>query len=470
MIRHPDDMPDAGYPDGEAQDTRIPPHDLTAEQCVLGAMLLDHDACRKAARIVTPDDFYRAGHQQIATAMASVLDRGETLDPVTLRAQLESNETLDAAGGWEYIGWLMDAVPTTANVEYHAKIVARTASQRRMGAELQRLAAAAWAPGADVESVAVEAVSAMLPTASGGKSGRSRPYVPLEHLVWDAMQTIEDRHRGVHVDLVSLGLPELDREPVEGVEVGDLVTLLLVSGHGKTALALSMMRWASEAGTACGFVSAEMPGRQLVNRMLSGYSGIPFGRLRKGRLYDSEWPRLANAAAAVAALPCHVDDTPLPALRDIRAKTLALKAAHPAIRLVFVDYIQLLSGGGKQRTLEIEDATYGLKSLAKEAGIVVVQLAQPDGKDIDRRGADNKMPQLADIAWSQAIRNASDLVVCGYRPGRYDPMREDDCLLMEVPKSRASGHHEFRLRWHGPTMLAWSPTQPAPWAQMERAA
>lgn len=458
---HPADIADEYLPARRADttDPRTPPHDESAEIAVLGACLLDADAVREARAVVAPDDCYREGHRHLLAAVYAVADAGEVPDPLTVRAALERAGTLDAAGGRDYLDWLMDAVPTAANVKYHAKIVRDRAAQRRLGAELQRIAANAWEPGADPQAIAAAGVQALLPQAAAARAG----FVPLKSVLWDAMETIEARAKGERRDVVSLGIPELDGEPVEGAEAGDLVTLLLVSGHGKTALALSMMRWAAEAGTECAIVSAEMPAKQIANRILSGYSGISFGRLRRGRLYDSEWPALTVAASRVAALPCHVDDTALPALRDVRAKIMALKAAHPGLALVFVDYVQLLSANEKQRTLEIEQVTYGLKGLAKQCGVVVVQLAQPDGKDIDRRGTDNKMPQLADIAWSQAIRNASDLVVCGYRPGKYDKMEEDDRMLLSVQKSRASGDHEFWLHWTGPSMLCWSPQQPAPY-------
>lgn len=445
---------------------RVTPWDQAAEEAVLGAMMLDDGAVRACLPLLAPEDFYAGSSRALFAAIAAVHAAGQAVDPITVGAELETEGALGTTVQRDWIGWLMDAVPTAANATYHAERVRKLAAQRRLASMLSGLAHDALMPGADAAAIAAEAVQALVPEAVSAR--RSPGFVPVRHLLYDAMEAIEARAKGESTDLVTLGLPELDHDPVGGAEVGDLVTLLMVSGHGKTALQLSMMRWAAEAGVTCGFVSAEMASRQLVNRMLSGYSGIPYGRLRSGNLYGTENGKLVNACGRLAALPIHIDDTSVPRLEDVAVRVRALKAAHPALRLVFVDYAQLLQTGGDGRkddirALQLEAIANGLKGLAKEIGLVVVQSAQPDGKSVDRRGADAKMPELADVAWGQALRNASDLVVCGYRPGKYDPSREDDGIFCGVRKSRASGDYDFTLRWHGPTMLAWSPRQPAPW-------
>jgi len=439
-----------------------------AEVAVLGAMLLDTAAITTARTLVSADDFYRPAHRHLFAAIVAVQEAGEVPDSLTVTARLEVDGTLAAVGGHDGLAALWQAVfdvPTAASVAHHAGLVARASAQRRLATTLRDLLALAEAPGADPATTAAAGVRELLPTAA---STRSKGFVPVGHLLWDAMERVEARARGETADLVSLGLPELDGEAVGGAEAGDLVTLLLVSGHGKTALQLAMARYAAQAGTTVGFVSAEMAGRQLVYRMLSGMAGVPYGRLRRGALNDDEWPRFARAGGLLSTLPLHIDDTALPSLSDIGVRVRALRATHPGLQLVFVDYAQLLSAEGETRARQIEAIANGLKGLAKECGIVVVQSAQPDGQLIDRRADGDKMPQLADIAWGQAIRNASDLVVCGYRPGKYDPMTDDDTIRLRVRKSRASGEEDFWLRWHGPTMLAWSPTMPAPFLALNQ--
>lgn len=437
-----------------------PPHNPDAEVAVLGACLLDADAVRAIRTTLAPADLYRDGHRHLLAAIYAVADRGEVPDPVTVGAALEAAGTLEQAGGRDFLGWLLDAVPTAANVAYHAKLVQDAARRRSLGTTLAQYAAAAWEPGVDVSELAAEAVQRILPAAT---TAAARGFVDGRALVWDAMEEIERRRNGERGQIVPLGFPELDEAPVHGVEVGDLVTLLLVSGHGKTALQLSMGRWAGERGIAWAFVSAEMAGRQLVNRLLAGYSGIDFGRLRKGIVYGSEQAALAEAAVKVAALPFHVDDTPCPTLRDVQVRVRALKAANPALRLVFVDYIQLLRSDAEMRASQIAEATNGLKALARECGVVVVQAAQPDARQVDRRDDDDKMPKADDVMWGQDIRFASDLVVSGYRPGKYDKLGDDTTMLCRVTKSRASGDVDFTLKWSGPTMLCWSPQQRAPY-------
>jgi replicative DNA helicase len=442
-------------------DYTAPPHSLEAEHAVLGGCLLDADAVRAVEPAVSVDDFYREGHRAIYAAIRAVAGRGSVADLVTVPAELEAQGQLVNAGGRDYVGWLSDVVPTAANVVYHARVVRDLAAKRRLGATLRGLADAAWESGTDAATLAADAVQRLLPEAA---SLQRRGFVAGRDLVYDAMLAIEQRHKGEATDLVTLGVPEIDGPPVYGVEAGDLVTLLLVSGHGKTALQLSLGRWAGEAGVEWGFVSAEMAGRQLANRLLSSYSGVEFGRLRKGLIADHEFPALAKAAGQVASLPFHVDDTPAPSLHDVGVRVRALKAKHPGLRLVFVDYVQLLSADAETRTLQIASIANGMKALAKECGIVVVQSAQPDARLVDRRGGDDKMPHIEDIMWGQDIRFASDLVICGYRPGQYDRMGEDDRMLCRVEKSRASNGVDFWLRWSGPTMTAWSPSQPAPYS------
>lgn len=455
VVRHEDGWPDEP-PD---MDRRVPPHHPEAEQAVLGAMLLDAEAVHAVQDIVRPEDFYRDGHRHVAAAIYALAGAGQTADLITVPARLEADGTLEASGGAEYVGWLVDSVPTAANAAYHAKLVAAAAAQRRVGSALRALADRAWEPGVDATAIAAEAVQSLLPEAD---STQSRGFVRGRDLIWPAMEAIERRAQGEAHELVTFGLPEIDDAPMYGVELGDLVTLLMVSGHGKTALALSIGRWAGESGTEWGFVSAEMAGRQLVNRLLSSYSGIDFGRLRRGKLWDDDYPRLARASGLLASLPFHVDDTPAPSLADIGLRVRALKAANPGVRLVFVDYVQLLRADAETRALQIAEIANGLKALAKACGIVIVQLAQPDARTVDRRGGDEKMPRLDDVMWGQDIRFASDVVLCGYRPGLYDPMDGDTRIICEVQKSRGSGQVGFTLSWNAPTMTAWSPQRPPP--------
>lgn len=435
-----------------------PPHNHVAEQTVLGAMLVDADATRRVRAVgLATEDFYHPGHQALFVAITAIADAGGVVDELTVRDALTEAGVLERVGGWAYVVSLTDALGAVETADAAADIVRREAERRRVALACYEAAEAAVAPGAVARDVAAAAIARLLPTAAPatGTTG----FRPLSTLVWAAGEAMEARMRGEDRALVTSGIPEFD-DAAGGIERGDLVTLVLVSGHGKTALQLAMAASVAEQGIGVGFVSAEMTGQQLAWRLMAARAGVPFWQIKRGRVAPEQMPRLAAAMTTLAAFPIHVDETAAPRLDGLAARVRGLVARVPTIGVVFVDYAQLIQAStgsdDEGRPRQIDLIATALKALAKEVGVAIIQSAQPDAARIERASG-RKMPTLADIAWGQAIRNASDIVMTGFRPGKYDPSADDTRIECAVPKSRAAGDTEFTLGWAGETMTVSSP-------------
>ncbi|HEX5580714.1 MAG TPA: replicative DNA helicase [Gemmatimonadaceae bacterium] len=409
---------------------RVPPYSAEAEQAVIAAMLLDADAIMRAAEYVDDTMFYREGHRRIFRSMIALTERGDVVDPLTLADELARRGELEAAGGREYIGWLMDAVPTAANVEYHAKIVREKATLRRLIEVSTSIVTEAFTGQAAAAMLLDEAESKIfqISQAQGGKG-----FTRIKELLWPAMEKIEALQRGGQsITGVASGFHDLD-EMTSGFQPADLVIVAARPSMGKTAFTLSIAQNAAiNEGKKVAFFSLEMSKESLVQRMLTSEARIDAQDLRRARLRDDDFPRLARAAGILSSAPIYIDDQPGITLLEMRSKARRLKS-EAGLDMIIVDYLQLIAGppGVENRQQEISQISRGLKALAKELSVPVLALSQLS-RAPEQRAGDQKRPQMSDLRESGAIEQDADLIMAIYRPEVYAEKEEGRLVNPEI--------------------------------------
>jgi len=408
---------------------RRPPYSEDAEQAVLSAMLIDADALLRAVETVDDTMFYAERHRRIFRAMVAIAQRGGVVDPLTLSEELSRKGELDGAGGKEYVGFLVDAVPTAANIEYHAQIVREKSILRRLIEVSTSIVAEAFEGKSTAVELLDEAESKIFQVAQQQtKAGFTR----IKELLWPTMERIEAiQAGGKTVTGVASGFTELD-ELTSGFQPADLVIVAARPSMGKTAFTLNIAQYAAiEENVPVAFFSLEMSKESLVQRMLTSEARVDAQRLRKAQLRDDDVPRLARAAGILSSAPVWIDDTPGITLLEMRSKARRLKA-ESGVGLVIVDYLQLMSGPAhsESRQQEVSQISRGLKALAKELGVPVVALSQLSRAPEQRTG-DNKRPQLSDLRESGAIEQDADLIMFLFRQEYYDGPQDKDGNSLE---------------------------------------
>jgi replicative DNA helicase len=403
---------------------RRPPYSEDAEQAVLSAMLIDQEAVLRALEFVDDSMFYAERHRRLFRAMVGIAERGGVVDPLTLSEELGRKGELEASGGKDYIGFLVDAVPTAANVEYHAQIIREKAILRRLIEVSTEIVQEAF----EGKSTASELLDGAESRIFQVSQQRTRDgFTRIKELLWPTMERIEALQRGGKtVTGVASGFTDLD-EMTSGFQPADLIIVAARPSMGKTAFTLNIAQHAAiEHNVPVAFFSLEMSKESLVQRMLTSEARIDAQRLRKGMLRDDDFPRLARAAGILSSAPVWIDDTPGITLLEMRSKARRLRT-DSNIGLVVIDYLQLMSGPAhsESRQQEVSQISRGLKALAKELGVPVVALSQLSRAPEQRTG-DNKRPQLSDLRESGAIEQDADLIMFLYRQEFYDgPVDKD---------------------------------------------
>ncbi len=396
-----------GPPDAFAD--RRPPWSEDAERAVLAAMMLSGDAIVTAMELVTEDMFYREGHRRLFRAMASIHNAGAVVDPLTLSNELEQRGDLTAAGGKEYIGGLLDEIPTAANIEHHCRIVRDKALRRRLIETATALVREGHESPADVAELLDLAEHKILElNDSRGNEG----FVRIKTLLWSAME----RSAGGSLTGVPSGFADLDRMTL-GFQPSDLVIVAARPSMGKTAFVLNVAQYAAiEGNVPTAIFSLEMSTQSLLLRMLASEGYVDAQRLRSGALTPQDTSNLAKAAALLGQAPVWIDDTPGLSVLELRSRARRLKT-QADIKLLIVDYLQLVSGppNSESRQQEVSAISRSLKALAKELGIPVLALSQLS-RASEQRGGENRRPQLSDLRDSGSSEQDADVVLFIYRP------------------------------------------------------
>jgi replicative DNA helicase len=407
---------------------RSAPWSAEAEQAVLGAMLLDQDAALRAAELVDDSMFYREGHRRLFRAMVALVERRVVIDHITLRDEMLRRGELEAAGGMDYLAELVDAVPTAANLEFHARIVRDKAILRRLIETATGIITEAY----DGHSTATELLDiaesrVFKISQQRGDEGFTR----IKEMLWPTMERIETLQRsGKAITGVPSGFVDLDAL-TSGFQAAELVVVAARPSMGKTAFCLNVAANAAAEGQGVAIFSLEMSKESLVQRMLTATARVDSHRVRQGTLRDSDFTQLARAAGLLQTYQVWIDDTPSITLLEMRSKARRLKIDND-LKLIVVDYLQLMRSPehSENRVQEISDISRSLKALARELEVPVIALSQLS-RASEQRGGERK-PILSDLRDSGAIEQDADLVIFIHRPEYYDREDESKRGLAEV--------------------------------------
>ncbi len=401
---------------------KLPPQAVDLEEVVLGAMLLESNAVNTAIDILKPESFYKDAHAKIYNVILLLFGKGQPIDMLTVVAELKVQGHLEYIGGAFYISQLTNRVASTANIEFHARIIAQKHIQRELIRVSNEIIRDAYEDSTDVFDLLDRAETNLFQVAEGNIR---KGYDQMRDVVKEAMANIEAAKNNTDgVSGVPTGFHDLDKITA-GWQNSDMIVIAARPGMGKTAFVLSMARnVAVDFGIPVALFSLEMASVQLVQRLIASESEISADKLRKGNLADHETQQLYQKTAKLAEAPIFIDDTPALSVFELRAKCRRLKAQH-GIALIIIDYLQLMTAGGEgkgNREQEISTISRSIKGIAKELDVPIIALSQLS-RSVETRGGDKK-PLLSDLRESGAIEQDADIVSFIYRPEYYG-MDED---------------------------------------------
>jgi replicative DNA helicase len=361
---------------------------------VLGGMLIDQDAVVRAVELVDDSMFHREAHRRLFRSLLRIWQRGDVIDEITVSDDLRKAGDYEGVGGVAFLASLLDAVPTAANIEYHCKIVREKAILRRLIEASTSIIQETYAWQGEVENLMDLAESRIFQLA---QSSDRRGFVWIKEILWPTFEKIEQLQANQSaITGVPSGFHDLD-ELTAGFQSSDLVIVAARPSMGKTAFTLNIAQHAAiSAQKPVAFFSLEMSKESLVQRVLCAEARVDASRLRRGRLTDDDYARLAIAAGHLNTAPIYIDDTPGISVLEMRAKARRLKSDRDDLSMIIVDYLQLMVGAGKTecRQQEVSEISRGLKALAKELNIPVIALSQLS-RAVESRP--DKRPMMSDL-------------------------------------------------------------------------
>ena len=426
---------------------KVPPHDIEAEQAIIGSMLTDKDAVISAIEVLKPDDFYREDNKTIYEAILNLYNRSEPIDIITVRSELESMGKIDNVGGLEYLAELPEKVPTTANAMKYIKIVEEKSSLRKLIRTANEIIELGYNQTEDVDNI-MEGAEKKIFNIMQDKDQKG--YSPLKDVLVESFTKLEELYnRKQHITGVPSGFTDLDYRTA-GFHGSELILIAARPAMGKTAFALNIAtNVALRAKVPVAVFSLEMSKEQLVNRILCSESMVDSNKVRTGKLEEDDWTKLAGTIGPLSETEMYIDDTPGINIMEIRAKCRKLKI-EKNIGLVVIDYLQLIQGTGKKggsREQEISEISRSLKILAKELDVPVIALSQLS------RAAEQRpdhRPMLSDLRESGAIEQDADIVMFLYRDDYYNPDTEKKGVAeVIIAKHRGGSTGTVELLWLG---------------------
>ncbi|PCJ80248.1 MAG: replicative DNA helicase [Bacteroidetes bacterium] len=396
---------------------RVTPQAVDLEEAVLGAMMLEQTAVNSVIDVLSPESFYKPAHQKIFDRIQNLFNDSEPIDLLTVTEALKKSGDLELVGGAYYIANLTTRVASTANVEFHARIISQKYIQRELIRVSSNIIEKAFDEKTDVFDLLDEAESGLFEVAEGNIR---KSFETMKVVLKKAIDNIDKaRSQDGGISGVPSGFDDLDKI-TGGWQRSDMIVLAARPGMGKTAFVLTMARnVAVDQGIPVAVFSLEMSSVQLVQRLISAETEISSDKFRKGTLEDHEYQQLHDRIGKLSDAPLFIDDTPGLNVFELRAKCRRLKSTH-GIDMVVIDYLQLMNGstsGGGNREQEISSISRSIKSIAKELDIPVIALSQLS-RMVETRGGDKK-PMLSDLRESGAIEQDADIVSFIYRPEYY---------------------------------------------------
>jgi len=433
---------------------RVLPHDLDAEQAVLGCLVIDQEALSKVRDLVVPRDFYAERNAAIFRAALALDDRGEPVDVVTLKAQLERDGTLARSGGLEYIAELSQKMPTAVSVRHYAQIVVDRSLRRRLIAAGGELAQMGYETGTTTEDILDSAERSVFSIADSRRSLEVTHIAQLLTDTWELMERRAQSRQIVHG--VPTNYSRLD-SVTQGLQPGELIILAARPAVGKTSFALNITRNAAVlAKRSVAIFSLEMSKQALVQRLICSEAKVDAYLISTGQADSHAFQRIADAMDRLSQANIWIDDTPALPIAELRARARRMKAQQH-IEMVVVDYLQLMRGGRQEsRVAEVSDISSGLKSIAKELQIPVLALSQLSRASENR---ENRKPQLSDLRDSGAIEQDADVVLFLYRPGMHKEDIDKSITELLVEKNRNGPTTKIDLLFQAPQMTFYEPAR-----------
>ncbi len=391
----------------------LPPHAIEAEMSLLGSILIDPQVIGDVIFIVKRgDDFFKPANGAIFDAMLELYDRHSTLDIVQLNQLLVDRNVLDAVGGLEYLVQLANSVPTAANALHYARLVREKANIRQLIAAAGEILYEAYNSPEEAQAILDRAESMIFQIAQQSEQTQIEG---LNDLIRQTMERIE-ANLGQELTGIPTGFSELD-SMTTGLQAGEMIIIAARPSMGKTALVLNMAENMAMRGYGVGIFSLEMGKQQLVQRLLCARSGIDSQRLRRNMLREAEFRALMAACDELQQAPIYIDDTPGLSLLQLRAKARRMAAKHK-VRAILIDYLQLMSAGGRveSRQIEVSEISRGVKAMARELNMPVICLSQLNRAAESREG---HRPRMSDLRESGSIEQDADVIMLLHREDYY---------------------------------------------------
>lgn len=414
---------------------KLPPQNLEAEMAVLGSMLIDEEAVSIALERLDSSAFYKESHQKVFEAIADLFNANKAVDLITLTDELKRRGELDAIGGASFLTVLVNTVPSAANINHYASIVKEKSILRTLINNATRIISLCYESEGNIDEV-VDSAERFIFEVSDKKPQSN--YLPLKEVIKDSIETIDILYqKKAHVTGIPTGFVDFDIKTA-GLQPSDLIIVAGRPSMGKSAFALCIAEYAGIVEKIpIAIFSLEMSKEQLAQRMLCAHARVDANKVRTGYLASSDWPKLTAAAGKLSEAPIFIDDTPAISVMELRAKARRLKA-HQDIRLIILDYLQLMRGSSnvESRQQEISEISRSLKALARELNIPVIAISQLS-RAVESR-TDHR-PQLSDLRESGAIEQDADLVVLLLREEYYNPSPDNQGIAEIIIAKQRNG-------------------------------
>ena len=432
-----------------SEDFRIPPHDLVAEQSVLGAVFISPETMTSLADELTPDDFYKPANKIVFKTMLSLLEKGEPIDATTMISALTNQGDISNIGGITYVVELVNSTPTSKNVEHYAKLVKEKATLRKVIADLSDSLSSAYQGDVSIGDIIAKTEKSLLDISNqnAGTGFRNVADILDTH-----MQIVETRSQtDGFVTGLSTGFVGLDKITT-GLHEGNLIILAARPAMGKTALALNIAKHVATVERKPAVIfSLEMGAEELIERMVASEGMIPGYHLKTGNLSTDEWKRLVHAQSNLYDVPIFVDDTAGIRISDIRSKARKLSQEMGGLGIIIIDYLQLITGSKRENRQQIvSEISRELKILSKDLRVPVIALSQLS-RSVEQR--QDKRPMLSDLRESGSIEQDADIVAFLYRDAYYqkeqaDSQEANNLTELILEKNRHGSLGTVKLYFH----------------------